>query len=83
MSSVREEIEREIDEEAMLPCPHGLDHRWECARCTREMLTRIARLAASEAVRYSNSEYEIFRDGVPGRLIELTVAAVLGEEVGT
>jgi len=46
----------------------------------RNALTRIARLAAEEAVRFSNSEYEIYRDGVPGRLIELTVAALLGED---
>jgi len=78
MSAVRDAIENEILDGSGLNCVHDYQSRWACVVCTRDVLTRIARLAASEALRM-----EIEGPSLCGMTDEQIVAAVLGEEVRT
>jgi hypothetical protein len=74
MSTVREAIEREAYTIAWNSCHHeggGLQHA--CGDCRHDALTRIAKLAAGEALRHPQALNRLFPSAV-------IVAKVLGEE---
>lgn len=89
MSAVKRAIENEILDGGGLNCIHDYQTRWACVPCTRDVLTRIARLAASEAANMGIEEgaqwAEEYENGYAcGRpSVDAIVFQVLGEEVGT